>query len=102
MMRNRRCSCIDTSKNTVNPRSLKDLKQFPPTNFCAKREVIAVLKNGKETCLNPDSEKVKKLIKEWEKKVNQKKKQKKGEKNKKNRKGLKPKTSQLPHQKKTT
>lgn len=33
------------------------------------------MKNGTETCLNPDSTNVKKLMKEWEKQVSEKKEQ---------------------------
>lgn len=34
----------------------------------------ATMKNGDQTCLNPDSPDVKKLIKEWEKQVGEKRK----------------------------
>lgn len=60
------------------------------------------MKNGVQTCLNPDSTDVKELIQKWEKQVSQKKKQKKGKRYQKNKKVLKLKKSQHPHQKKTT
>lgn len=53
-------------------------------------------------CLNPDLAVVQELIKEWEKQVNQKKKQKKGKRYQKSKKALKVKKSQHPRQKKTT
>ncbi|XP_045388796.1 C-X-C motif chemokine 9 [Lemur catta] len=102
VMRNRRCSCISTSPGTVRLQSLKDLKEFAPSPSCEKTEIIATMKNGYQTCLNPDSADVKELVKQWEKQVSQKKKQKKGKKYQKNKKILKVKKSQRPRQKKTT
>ncbi|XP_010618171.1 C-X-C motif chemokine 9 isoform X2 [Fukomys damarensis] len=101
IMRSRRCSCINTSTETVALKSLKDLKQFAPSPSCEKTEIIATRKNGSQTCLNPDSAKVKELVKQWEKQANQKKKQKKGKKHQKSKKIVKVKRSQAPHQKKT-
>eukprot|EP00069_Balaena_mysticetus_P006614 bmy_18617T0 len=101
-MRNGRCSCINTSQGTIHLKSLKDLKQFAPSPSCEKTEIIATMKNGNQTCLNPDSTDVKELIKEWEKQVNQKKKQKKGKKYKKTKKVPKVKKSLHRPQKKTT
>nr|BAE33966.1 unnamed protein product [Mus musculus] len=80
VIRNARCSCISTSRGTIHYKSLKDLKQFAPSPNCNKTEIIATLKNGDQTCLDPDSANVKKLMKEWEKKISQKKKQKRGKK----------------------
>ncbi|XP_007455490.1 PREDICTED: c-X-C motif chemokine 9 [Lipotes vexillifer] len=101
-MRNGRCSCINTSPGMIHSKSLKDLKQFAPSPSCEKPEIIATMKNGDQTCLNPDSTDVKELIKEWEKQVNQKKKQKKGRKYKKTKKVPKVKKSLHRPQKKTT
>ncbi|XP_032693782.1 C-X-C motif chemokine 9 [Lontra canadensis] len=101
-MRNRRCSCITTTQGTIQSKSLKDLKQFAPSSYCEKTEIIATMKNGYQTCLNPDLAVVQELIKEWEKQVNQKKKQKKGKRYQKSKKVLKVKKSQHPRQKKTT
>ncbi|XP_054446005.1 C-X-C motif chemokine 9 [Pteronotus mesoamericanus] len=86
MMRSGRCSCIDTNQRMIHLRSLKDLQQFPPSPSCKNTEIIATMKNGDQTCLNPNSRYVKKLIKEWKKQVSQKKNQKKGGNIKKSRK----------------
>ncbi|XP_040603343.1 C-X-C motif chemokine 9 [Mesocricetus auratus] len=86
VIRNQRCSCISTSRGTIHYRSLRDLKQFAPGPHCNKTEIIATLKSGTQTCLNPNSANVKKLMKEWEKKISQKKKQKRGRKQQKNKK----------------
>ncbi|XP_047655296.1 C-X-C motif chemokine 9 [Phacochoerus africanus] len=102
LMRNGRCSCINTSQRMIHLKSLRDLKQFTPSPSCEKMEVIATMKNGDQTCLNPDSPDVKKLIKEWEKQVSLKKKQKKGKKHPKTKKVRKVKKSQRPDQKKMT
>ncbi|CAK6433059.1 unnamed protein product [Pipistrellus nathusii] len=97
-----RCLCINTNQRMIPLKSLKNLKQFSPSPSCQKTEIIAIMKNGTETCLNPDSTNVKKLMKEWEKQVSQKKKQKKGKKTFKKKQGIKKaKRSQRPHQKKT-
>ncbi|XP_032005724.1 C-X-C motif chemokine 9 [Hylobates moloch] len=101
VMRNGRCSCISTKQATIHLRSLKDLKQFAPSPSCEKIEIIATLKNGDQTCLNPDSADVKELIKKWEKQVSQKKKQKNGKKHQK-KKVPKVRKSQRSRQKKTT
>lgn len=85
----------------IHHRSLVDLKQFAPSPNCNKTEIIATLKNGIQTCLNPDSANVKKLMKEWEKQVSQKKKQKRGKKTQKNKKPRKAKKPQGPRSKKT-
>ncbi|XP_036906865.1 C-X-C motif chemokine 9 isoform X2 [Sturnira hondurensis] len=71
MMRNGRCSCITTERGMIHLKSLKDLQQFPPSPSCDNTEIIATMKNGAQTCLNPNSRNVKKLIKEWEKQVGQ-------------------------------
>lgn len=101
IMRNNRCSCLSTSHRKIHPKSLKDIEQFAPSPSCEKTEIIATLKNGDKKCLNPDSADVKKLVKAWEKKVSQKKKQKKGGKQKMKT-FLKAKKPQRPRQKKTT
>ncbi|XP_058152761.1 C-X-C motif chemokine 9 isoform X2 [Dasypus novemcinctus] len=100
--KNGRCSCINAGQVMIHRQSLKDLKQFAPSPSCEKAEIIATLKNGDQTCLNPDSTYVKKLMKDWEEQFRQKKKQKKGKKHQKIKRLLKVKKSQHPHQKKTT
>lgn len=101
VIRNQRCSCISTSQGTFHYKSLKDLKQFAPSPNCNKTEIIATLKNGDQTCLDPDSARVKKLMKEWEKKISQKKKQKRGKNHQRNKKTRKAKTPHRPESKKT-
>ncbi|XP_019575445.2 LOW QUALITY PROTEIN: C-X-C motif chemokine 9 [Rhinolophus sinicus] len=101
IMRNGRCSCIKTNKRKIYLKSLKDLKQFAPSPSCEKIEVIVTMKNGDQTCPNPDPTDVKELIKQWEKQISQNKRQEKRIKYQKSRKVLKVKRSQRPHQKKT-
>ncbi|XP_004383189.1 C-X-C motif chemokine 9 [Trichechus manatus latirostris] len=102
IMKNRRCLCIEINQEKIQSQSLIDLQQFAPSPSCEKTEIIATLKNGDQTCLNPDLPDVKKLMKDWEKQVSQKKKQKKGRKHQKIKKDEKVRKSERPHQKKTT
>ncbi|XP_006885369.1 PREDICTED: c-X-C motif chemokine 9 [Elephantulus edwardii] len=101
IMRNRRCLCIDFNQKKIQVQALKDLQQFVPSPSCEKMEIIATLKNGDKTCLNPDLSDVKKLVKDWEKKVNQKQKQNKIRKYKKPKKMGKSTKSQGAHKKTT-
>ncbi|CAO2639339.1 C-X-C motif chemokine 9 [Lemmus lemmus] len=97
VIRTQRCSCIGTSRGMISSyRSLRDLKQFAPSPQCNKTEIIATLKSGAQTCLNPDSSNVKKLMKDWERQISQKKKQKRGRKHQKNKKTGKAKKPQGP------
>nr|XP_048281597.1 C-X-C motif chemokine 9 [Myodes glareolus] len=97
VIRNQRCSCISTSRGMIpSYRSLRDLKQFAPSPQCNKTEIIATLKSGTQTCLNPDSANVKKLMEDWEKQISLKKKQKRGKKHQRNKKIRKAKKPQGP------
>ncbi|XP_010592481.3 C-X-C motif chemokine 9 [Loxodonta africana] len=100
-MKNGRCFCININQEKIQLQSLKDLQQFAPSSSCGKAEIIATLKNGDQTCLNPDLKDVKKLVKAWEKQTGQKKKQKKLGKRWKIKKGKTVGKFQRPHQKKT-
>ncbi|XP_048220614.1 C-X-C motif chemokine 9 [Perognathus longimembris pacificus] len=102
IIRTPRCTCIGSRQERINPKSLKDLKQFAPSPSCEETEIIATLRNGEQTCLDPKSASVKKLLKNWEKQISQKKRQKKGEKHQKFKKVQKIKKSQRPHQRKAT
>ncbi|XP_007947250.1 C-X-C motif chemokine 9 [Orycteropus afer afer] len=102
VMRKGRCSCIETNQEKIQTQSLKDLQQFAPSPSCEKTEIIATLKNGDQTCLNPDSKDVKKMVKDWEKQVSQKKKQNKGGKHQKIKKVKKVRKFRQQHHKKPT
>ncbi|XP_050005751.1 C-X-C motif chemokine 9 [Alexandromys fortis] len=100
VIRNQRCSCIETRKGTIpSYRSLRDLKQFAPSPQCNKTEIIATLKTGTQTCLNPDAANVKKLMDYWEKQISLKKNQKRGKKHQKNKKARKARKPQGPRSK---
>ncbi|XP_036269183.1 C-X-C motif chemokine 9 isoform X1 [Pipistrellus kuhlii] len=75
IMKKGRCFCINTNQQMIHLKSVKTLKQFSPGPSCEKTEIIAIMKNGTKTCLNPQSTNVKKLMKEWEKQVSEKKEQ---------------------------
>ncbi|XP_037386401.1 C-X-C motif chemokine 9 [Talpa occidentalis] len=97
-----RCLCITTSNGgDIYLKSIKDINQYDPTPSCEKTEIIAIMKNGHQTCLNPDSKDAQNLIKRWKKQADFKKKQKEGRKYPKIKKGLNHKKSQHSQQKKT-
>ncbi|XP_012875662.1 PREDICTED: C-X-C motif chemokine 9 [Dipodomys ordii] len=91
VIRNQHCTCINTKQERINPKSVKDLKKFAASPFCEQTEIIATLENGVQTCLDPESIHVKRLLKNWEKQISQKKSRRKGRNSKNSRKfkGLK-------------
>nr|XP_014353481.1 PREDICTED: interleukin-8-like [Latimeria chalumnae] len=58
-----RCRCINTHSARIHPKYIKNVSLYPSSPACANVEVIAVLKTGKEICLNPTSNWVKRIIK---------------------------------------
>ncbi|XP_048883880.1 C-X-C motif chemokine 10-like [Brienomyrus brachyistius] len=64
------CLCQSTRDNLgVNPRNIKNLEIFPPSNFCEKLEIIINLKNGNQYCLNPEAQKIRRMIKKLQSKM---------------------------------
>ncbi|VCW50283.1 unnamed protein product [Gulo gulo] len=64
LSRTTRCTCINISDGSINPRSLKKLEVIPASQSCPRVEIIATLKkNGEKRCLNPASKKIKILLK---------------------------------------
>ncbi|XP_006079228.1 C-X-C motif chemokine 10 isoform X2 [Bubalus kerabau] len=64
LSRNTRCSCIEISNGSVNPRSLEKLEVIPASQSCPRVEIIATMKkNGEKRCLNPESKTIKNLLK---------------------------------------
>ncbi|XP_004848097.1 C-X-C motif chemokine 10 [Heterocephalus glaber] len=59
-----RCTCIETSTQSVNPRFLKKLEIIPASQSCPRVEIIATMKKNREKrCLNPESKAIKNLLK---------------------------------------
>uniref|UniRef100_A0A8C3X8T9 C-X-C motif chemokine n=1 Tax=Catagonus wagneri TaxID=51154 RepID=A0A8C3X8T9_9CETA len=56
-----RCQCLQTVRG-IHLKNILSLKVTPPGPHCDQTEVIATLKNGQETCLNPEAPMVKKII----------------------------------------
>ncbi|XP_014348613.1 C-X-C motif chemokine 11-like [Latimeria chalumnae] len=55
--------CLCTAKGLpVVPRRIEKLEVFPPSTSCEKLEVIATVKAGKKTCLNPNSKRVQSVL----------------------------------------
>ncbi|XP_040093035.1 C-X-C motif chemokine 10 [Oryx dammah] len=64
LSRNIRCTCIEISNGSVNPRSLEKLELIPASQSCPRVEIIATMKrNGEKRCLNPQSKTIKNLLK---------------------------------------
>ncbi|XP_053450780.1 platelet basic protein [Nycticebus coucang] len=56
-----RCTCVKVVSE-VHPRNIQKLEMIKPGAHCNKLEVIAILKDGREVCLNPDAPMVKKIV----------------------------------------
>nr|KAF6388381.1 pro-platelet basic protein [Myotis myotis] len=56
-----RCMCITTASG-IHPRNIQNLKVFRAGPHCPNVEVIAMLKNGKEICLDPNAPVIKKIV----------------------------------------
>ncbi|KAM7366392.1 hypothetical protein PAMP_015835 [Pampus punctatissimus] len=59
------CKCIKTN-NSVDPSRIKDLTRYHPRPYCNKQEIIVLLKDGRERCLNPNVEFIQKTMRQWE------------------------------------
>ncbi|XP_066240848.1 platelet basic protein-like [Saccopteryx leptura] len=56
-----RCMCLKTTSG-IHPSNIQTLKVIRTGPHCAKVEVIAKLKNGKEICLDPEAPRIKKMV----------------------------------------
>ncbi|KAL4007013.1 semaphorin 7 [Sarotherodon galilaeus] len=56
-----RCRCVKTSKS-VKIAFIAQIKVDEPRPHCNRREVIVTLKNGREQCLDPESQFTKMLL----------------------------------------
>ncbi|KAL6085236.1 hypothetical protein STEG23_006073, partial [Scotinomys teguina] len=51
-----RCQCIRLSSDFISPKFIKAILVIPENIYCSRKEVIALLENGKLICLNPEAE----------------------------------------------
>ncbi|XP_036111635.1 C-X-C motif chemokine 5 [Molossus molossus] len=56
-----RCVCL-TITTTVRPKMISNLEVIAAGPRCSNVEIIAILKNGRQICLDPDAPLVKKII----------------------------------------
>ncbi|KAG3276431.1 platelet basic protein [Ictidomys tridecemlineatus] len=56
-----RCICVKTISG-IHPSNIQNLEVIRPGAHCAKVQVIATLKDGREICLDPEAPRVKKII----------------------------------------
>ncbi|GAB1289832.1 Growth-regulated alpha protein [Apodemus speciosus] len=56
-----RCQCLQTMAG-IHFKNIQSLKVTPPGPHCTQTEVIATLKDGRETCLDPEAPLVQKIV----------------------------------------
>ncbi|XP_059131205.1 C-X-C motif chemokine 2-like [Peromyscus eremicus] len=56
-----RCQCPRTIQR-IDFKTIQSLKVTPPGPHCTQTEVIAILKDGQEVCLDPEAPLVRKII----------------------------------------
>ncbi|XP_048220811.1 permeability factor 2-like, partial [Perognathus longimembris pacificus] len=56
-----RCQCLQNAQG-IHPKNILSLQVTPAGPHCARTEVIATLKNGKQACLNPEAPMVKRIL----------------------------------------
>ncbi|XP_023369170.1 platelet basic protein isoform X2 [Otolemur garnettii] len=56
-----RCMCMKLVSG-VHPRNIQKLEMIKPGAHCNKVEVIAILTDGRELCLDPDAPRIKKIV----------------------------------------
>ncbi|XP_038651662.1 C-X-C motif chemokine 10-like [Scyliorhinus canicula] len=57
-----RCKCIETINGLHSSMKMSNVKILLKQNFCENVEIIVTLRNGRRTCLNPESEIGKNII----------------------------------------
>ncbi|KAG8454244.1 hypothetical protein GDO86_000764, partial [Hymenochirus boettgeri] len=57
-----RCLCRGKNAGRIDVKSLEKLEVFPPSPVCEKIEIIATMKSGYKTCLNPKSKSIQQLM----------------------------------------
>ncbi|XP_069086400.1 interleukin-8-like [Pleurodeles waltl] len=57
-----RCQCVKTESGFIDPRQIQTLEYIPSGTHCAHKEVIVVLKSGREVCVDPNAPWVKKIL----------------------------------------
>ncbi|EPY78250.1 Platelet basic protein [Camelus dromedarius] len=56
-----RCLCVKTTSG-IHPSNIQSLEVTRAGPHCTKVEVIALLKNGKKICLDPEAPVIKKIV----------------------------------------
>ncbi|XP_036056046.1 C-X-C motif chemokine 3-like [Onychomys torridus] len=56
-----RCQCLKTIQR-IDFQDIQSLKVTPPGPHCTQTEVIAILKDGQEVCLDPEAPLVQRII----------------------------------------
>ncbi|XP_032874682.1 interleukin-8-like, partial [Amblyraja radiata] len=59
---NLRCRCINTSSVFIHPKYMKMLEVIPSGPHCENTEIIATVLDGRQTCLNPETRWMKRML----------------------------------------
>uniref|UniRef100_A0A3B5R9X9 Chemokine interleukin-8-like domain-containing protein n=1 Tax=Xiphophorus maculatus TaxID=8083 RepID=A0A3B5R9X9_XIPMA len=59
-----KCRCIRTVP-AVRRRLIVDVKVYEPNPICSKQEVMAIVKDNNQLCLDPESDFTKRLLREF-------------------------------------
>ncbi|MBN3315427.1 CXL10 protein, partial [Atractosteus spatula] len=58
-----RCLCQRIRQRIVgNPRQIKNVEIFPPSNFCENMEIIVNMNGGAHYCLDPNMKKIREIL----------------------------------------
>lgn len=63
---NKRCLCL-TKKKSVNAELIANIKERLPRPYCGSYEVIAILKTGGSSCLDPGSNDIQEIVRTFKK-----------------------------------
>ncbi|KAM5339912.1 platelet basic protein-like [Glossophaga mutica] len=56
-----RCRCVKTVSG-IHPSNIQGVNVIKAGPYCSRVEVIAMLKNGKEICLDPEAPRIRKIV----------------------------------------
>ncbi|XP_061092897.1 C-X-C motif chemokine 6-like [Conger conger] len=57
-----KCTCFRTRSRSGPASAIQEMQIYPPSQFCDKMEIVVLLKNGKQYCLDPKAKKVQEII----------------------------------------
>ncbi|XP_067860835.1 interleukin-8-like isoform X2 [Heptranchias perlo] len=67
---NSRCKCVKVIAKFIHPRKYQRVRTFPRGSYCRKVEIVITLKDGKNVCVNPETQWVKRVVSFFKKRRN--------------------------------